>query len=250
MQQYTELFQNIERLKSILISRSSPPEHDTPFDHTGYKELRAVAMSTEYIKAELPHFVKNCRNLDEFWAFIQPKFKTYKERREFIRDAFAPLLLTLEQDKEAPCDTVVSYFLTAVDSAHVREAWHKALERRVNDPQGAITAARTLLECVCKHILDQKGEPYADEDLPVLYSKATHCINLAPDQHAERCMKQILGGCHSVVQGVGSVRNHLSDAHGRGKYDSVPDVRHAELMVNLSGAVATFLIATLEVTIT
>ena len=28
-----------------------------------------------------------------------------------------------------------------MDSEHVREAWHKALERRERDPDGAITAA-------------------------------------------------------------------------------------------------------------
>ena len=28
------------------------------------------------------------------------------------------------------------------------------LQRRFDDPDGAITAARTLLETVCKHILD------------------------------------------------------------------------------------------------
>jgi len=47
------------------------------------------------------------------------------------------------------------------------------LERRATDPEGAITAARTLLETVCKHILDEKGEPYEDGiPLPKLYNTA------------------------------------------------------------------------------
>lgn len=39
----------------------------------------------------------------------------------------------------------------------------------MDDPEGAITAARTLLETVCKHILDERGVDYeADADLPAL----------------------------------------------------------------------------------
>ncbi len=37
-------------------------------------------------------------------------------------------------------------------------------ERRLNDPEGAITAARTLLETVCKHMRDDAGSeasPYS-----------------------------------------------------------------------------------------
>ena len=53
----------------------------------------------------------------------------------------------------------------------IHAAWSKALDRRSDDPEGAITAARTLLETVCKHLLDELGETYDDKaDLPKLYS--------------------------------------------------------------------------------
>ena len=38
-------------------------------------------------------------------------------------------------------DMVNEQILAKVDSPHVHAAWQKALERRVTDPQGAITAA-------------------------------------------------------------------------------------------------------------
>ncbi len=49
--------------------------------------------------------------------------------------------------------------------------WKKALERRHSDPDGAITSARTLLETVCKRILDEAGDVRirTEEDLPALY---------------------------------------------------------------------------------
>jgi hypothetical protein len=56
--------------------------------------------------------------------------------------------------------------------------------------------------------------------------------------------KQILGGCSAVVEGLGALRNRLSDAHGTGKSAVKPAARHAELAVNLAGALAVYLLAT------
>src|SRR5262249_26756846 len=137
--------------------------------------------------------------------------------------------------------------LNKIDSAHIQLAWSKALDRRTTDPEGAITAARTLLESTCKHILDGEGVSYDDKaDLPKLYSIVALQLNLAPSQHTEQVFRQILGGCHSVVEGLGSMRNRLGDAHGIGKSGVRPASRHAELAVNLAGTVATFLLHTWE----
>lgn len=127
----------------------------------------------------------------------------------------------------------------------MHQIWLKALERRETEPEGAITLARTLLETVCKHILDEHGQIYkADSDLPGLYKMTAKTLNIAPSQHAETIFQQILGGCTAVVEGLGAMRNRLSDAHGQGKKPVKPAPRHAELAVNLAGAMATFLVAT------
>ena len=146
-----------------------------------------------------------------------------------------------------PVDYSASQVLISIDSVHVQEAWTKAVERRSNDPEGAITAARTLIETVCKFILDETGEPYdINDDLPDLYKKVAQQLNLSPSQHEEQIFKQILGGVNSVVTGLGSLRNKLGDAHGKGKVGIKPSPRHAQLAVNLAGSVATFLIETWE----
>jgi hypothetical protein len=49
-----------------------------------------------------------------------------------------------------------------------------------------------------------------------------------------------------VVEGLGALRNRLSDAHGKGTAGVKPAPRHAELAVNLAGTMATFLVATWE----
>ncbi len=69
-------------------------------------------------------------------------------------------------------------------------------------------------------------------------------LNLSPSQHTEDIFKQILGGCSGIVNGLGSLRNRLGDAHGKGKANIKPAPRHAELAVNLSGTMALFLMET------
>lgn len=82
--------------------------------------------------------------------------------------------------------------------------------------------------------------------MPVLYRKLAKVLKLAPDDHTEPIFKQILGSCQSVVESLGALRNKLGDAHGPGPKRARPQARHAELAVNLSGAMATFLVATWE----
>ncbi|MFI5382276.1 MAG: abortive infection family protein [Tepidisphaerales bacterium] len=69
-------------------------------------------------------------------------------------------------------------------------------------------------------------------------------LNLVPSQHTEEVFKRILGGCHSVVEGLGALRNRLSDAHGKGKAAVKPSPRHAQFAVNLAGAMGMFLVET------
>jgi hypothetical protein len=134
-----------------------------------------------------------------------------------------------------------------LDTQYISEAWDKARARRHEDPEGAITAARTLLESVCKHILDEGGVEYGDNaDLPKLYGLTSKELNLAPSQHTEEAFKKILGGAHSIVDGLANLRNRTGDAHGQGKRPVKPLPRHAELAVNMAGSVASFLLATFE----
>lgn len=237
-----DLVNQVESLKIMLVSRATGGEGDD----TQYRSLRRELIALQHIKKLLPQVVHVCRDLSEFWGFIKPKFEKYVERREYLRTEFEPLLKMLESESRAPSDTAISATI-AVSSIYIQEAWQKALERRAIDAEGAITAARTLLESVCKHVLDSVGEPYDDTtDLPKLYALTSKQLNLSPSQHTEQLFKQILGGCQTVVEGLGAMRNRHSDAHGKGIAGTRPALRHAELAVNLAGAMATFLLQTWE----
>ncbi len=216
-------------------------------DTTVYEPLRHELMAIPTVRELLPDYVKRYRHLGQFWTFIKAEFSTYADRRRFIWDSFAPLVNYLEGARDHPSDAVVAEGLSRLDADHVRVLWQKALGRRELDPEGAITASRALLESVCKLILDDRGAKYDDDaKLPQLYGQVANELKLAPSQHSEKVFRQILGGCQSVVEGLGAARNRLSDSHGQGKLPVRPAPRHAELAVNLAGAMSLFLVATWE----
>ncbi len=98
-----------------------------------------------------------------------------------------------------------------------------------------------------KWLLTKQQVPFDEKaELPALYRLVAENLNLAPDAHTENVFKRILGSCQSVVESLGTLRNKLSDAHSPGPLRARPQPRHAELAVNLAGAMATFLIATWE----
>lgn len=215
-----------------------------PADDLQYTELRRVMMRDPVMAKFLPGFVRTCRDLAHFWPFIKDKSPHWEPRHQFVRDAMTPLFDHLEKAGAPPVDAVVSVVLFSFDPEGVHAVWEKALERRHADPEGAITSARTLLETVCKHILDNATIEYGDKDLPGLYRAVAEHLTIAPSQHTEEAFKRILGGATSVVEGLGSLRNKISDAHGQGRKPVRPSARHAQLAVNMAGTMATFIIET------
>jgi hypothetical protein len=238
-----ELSEQIEMLQNLLIAEATGGSGD----ERQYRSLRSEIAGNALLKDIVPRFLRTCRTLREFWQFIKYQHSSYAERRKFLWDSFRPLFERVEGTKAAPSDQNVATVLQKFDPETIHLLWLRAMERRENDPEGAITLARTLLEAVCKHILEERGVAYeADSDLPGLYKTAAKSLNIAPSQHSEPIFKQILGGCTAVVEGLGALRNRLSDAHGQGKRPVRPAPRHAELAVNLAGTVAMFLVTTHE----
>ena len=234
--------EQVEALQNVLIAQAT-----SSGDNATYVQLRRELLSDAAIAARLPKYVRTCGDLSQFWQFIKYEYATYRERRDFIWNGFRPLLDFLAGVDATPADDAITLGLTAFDREHVTAVWSKALERRSSDPEGAITAARTLLETICKHILDGYDASYPkDADLPKLYALTVSHLQLAPSQQQEQLFKQILGACQTVVEGLGAIRNRLGDSHGQGKKPVKPVARHAELAVNLAGSMALFLVATYD----
>lgn len=214
------------------------------FEDEVYKTIRLKLLQFKQLNHLLPNWIRGHNTIDQFWSFIKGRYSTYQERREFLWDEFRPVLNYLEAKSTSPIETEIVF-----DEVHIHTQWQKALERKQIEPEGAITAARTLIESVLKHILDEQNINYIESaDLPDLYKEVAKSLNLAPENHQEQIFKQILGGISGVVSGLGALRNKLGDAHGKSKRSVKPSERHSELAVNLAGAMAIFLFKTLNET--
>ena len=237
------LVDKVQRMQDGLVAFSTGGKFDG--DDATYKSLRRELLDRPDVASKLPEFIRRYRDLGQYWQFIKYEYGTYKDRRDFLWDSFRPLLEYLESRDRTPSTQVIDEILEDFNADTVRLAWQKALDRRVSDPEGAITASRTLLESVCKHILEDANVKCDEKtDLPKLWRLCAETLNLAPSQHQEKVFKSILGNCQSIVNSLGTLRNKIGDAHGPGPRPVRPKTRHAELCVNLAGTMASFLIAT------
>lgn len=239
----TDLQIKIESLQNLLIAIATGGSGDDD----EYKKLRTELLNNTEVKSYLPDFLLTNRTTGQFWQFIKFEFSTYAERRHFLWNEFSNVFNYIETKQNGIIDQITSKTIEKFSQEYINSQWLKALERKVDDPEGAITTARTLIETTCKFILDSLSVIYKDDlELPKLYKMTAENLNLAPDQHTEQIFKQILGGCQTVVEGLGALRNKLSDSHGKKSSQIKPTSRHAELAVNLAGTMTTFLLETYE----
>jgi hypothetical protein len=90
----TTNFEKVSYLLNLLVAHATGKSAES----TEYETLRHQLLSDSTIAGLLPAWVKTHRNLDSFWGFVQPKFKSYAERRTYLSEQFTPLLDALEFD--------------------------------------------------------------------------------------------------------------------------------------------------------
>src|SRR5712691_6658119 len=130
-------------------------------------------------------------------------------------------------------------------SPEVKGNLEKCNERLNRDPDGAITAARSLIEGACKQILKDRDVAYSNAtNLPGLYGLVANELELDPGKEADQALRKILSGCMTTVNGLAELRNIHGDSHGKAPGTSRPAQRHARLAVALAAAFATFLLET------
>lgn len=134
--------------------------------------------------------------------------------------------------------------LTHAESEAVRDAWRKVQERLPQDPEGAITSARALIEAGCKFVLEEAGEVTDTSlELPKLYKLAAEHLRLDIRTDIDDSLRRVLAACATIVDGIAHLRNRLSDAHGKDRRSAKPGRRHAEFIVLISAAMTALLVS-------
>ena len=140
-----DLFSKVEALLNGLIAAVTGGE----FSNENYQRLRREYFAISRVEEQLPAaFCEHAAILMPSGASSNPFNPRWEGRRKYLRDAFEPALSILTSEADYPTDDNIYKTIARLDSEHIAEAWRKALDGRNVNPEGAITAARTLVESV------------------------------------------------------------------------------------------------------
>lgn len=236
----------LQELKGMLHARIERPLDDAAKQR--YQVLRKGILDDINVGPSAPKFLRDGRDLDDFFPYIKNTVPggasgIWADRRAHVNSELGPAFDRAEKTDSSAADDDIVDALSELNAARVETAWKRAIARREADPAAALTAARTLLETVSKHVLDRVGVKYSRKDsLGDLYAAAAKSVGVHATQ-AEGQLKQFLGACGNVATKIGEVRNEHGDSHGVGA-DAPDEIApmYGALAVNLAGALAGFLV--------
>jgi hypothetical protein len=90
------VLEKIEALQNIMLASITGGARDDP----EYRKIRDELFRMPGLKDALPRFVRTCGDLSQLWHFIktQESLATYASRREYIWNAFRPLLAGVDDE--------------------------------------------------------------------------------------------------------------------------------------------------------
>lgn len=90
------VLENIEALQNLMLASVTGGARD----ESDYRRIRDELFRMPGLKEVLPRFVRTCGDLSQFWHFIktQSDLGSYASRREYIWNAFRPLLAGVEDE--------------------------------------------------------------------------------------------------------------------------------------------------------
>jgi hypothetical protein len=125
----------------------------------------------------------------------------------------------------------------------VREHLWRIERDLIDDPAGAVSSAKNLIESVCLGILSDHGKAYErNGGIGPLVKSCYESLGLASQANEyEKSLAKVLGGLNSIAQGVTSLRNAEGTGHGRLEETRLNRVV-ARLGVNAAVTICAFLV--------
>jgi hypothetical protein len=150
----------------------------------------------------------------------------------------------------APVVEALADALQTIDFDTVQRDLQRALTSAETDPEDAVTAACSVIESLCRSVLCELELPMPTQlDIKGLYKAVRDPLGLAPGREdvspqIAADVREILGGINSTIQGIGALRTHAGDAHGRERGFKRIDARIARLAIHAAAGAAIFIIET------
>jgi len=169
---------------------------------------------------------------------------------EVLEKRFFDLIGRIESGVSPPVLTSLSGAAQVLNFDTVTRDLDRARASIDTDPEDAVTAACSTVESVCRSILIELGLGLPEKkDIKGLFAAVRKPLGLSTDRTdldplIADDVRKILSGLATVVEGIGSLRTHGGDAHGRERGYTRIDRRIASLAIHSASTVALFLIET------
>jgi hypothetical protein len=139
---------------------------------------------------------------------------------------------------------------SAIDGgvAHIGQHVEGIEQAIIGNPGLAFDLAKTLVESVCRAVLDERSVAYDEtDDLPKLFKAVSNCLPFLPpaasgEAKARESLKRTLSGLSTAIQGICELRNQCGFAsHGSGRPRPALESVQALLAAQAADAVVGFL---------
>ena len=202
-------------------------------------------MTTPRINAFLSGFGVVCEKVS-----IPPSKRVYVE--ELLASEPTEVIIKIASELDLYTSTAIATnnlatYLKSGGYKAAHDDFDRAMAFIETDPQHAMGSASSILESICKGILERLSCPLpSDQSIKALVKSTYGAMDLSPESHADPDIKQVLGGIANAAIGIGAIRTQHSSFHGRTdtqkKYRLTS--RHARLAVGSSAVLGCFLIET------
>lgn len=186
------------------------------------------------------------RNLGSKYKEISDQIEeAYHEIQQHARGAYARSIIwsaKLPAIDEVEGTPDMGEIFADSSLADVLRLWTNAKARLRDDPDGAITAARTMIESACKVLINECGGSYTNnDDLSKLFKELSSKLGMFSGSQVADEYRKLGGACSTIVNAISFIRNRTGDAHSSAEQ---VDTAHASLVVNLAGSLVSYLVAT------
>lgn len=135
--------------------------------------------------------------------------------------------------------------LEGIGSNRALTDFKKIIRRILTDSSGAITAATSMLESICKFALDELGISYRENQLPDLLGKIRRESTLETIFQEGEKSKRVIKAISSLTENLYFLAHEAGDRHGHDEKTPEATTELAELFINCCVTVGNLIINSL-----
>ncbi|EAQ65746.1 hypothetical protein MED121_09278 [Marinomonas sp. MED121] len=217
-------------------------------DDLHYQILRNKLIEQEALKSYLPKLLIQNNSLNSIKTFFQNKYKDYHtpQKQEFIKNDFERIknyLINKAPMNEGLLDKL-SDFDKKFDSKDVHQYWKDALDSiERNNLGNAFTLSRTMIEGVCKRVLNAKGKNTdSAKSLTSLSAEVISTLETGQFNQVNPIRKKTLKLLSNSVDAIETFRTQYGDAHDLNNKNIELEQHFARVTINIAGSASLFLV--------